>query len=131
MTRYAKGANAERELIEMFWNSGYAAMRAAGSGVSRYPSVDVIASNGRKTFAVECKAIKSSCVYLEWDEIVKLLTFAQKFGADAYVGVRFAKDGWSFLEAGRIQTTKGGKFKITKKIANENGENFSDLISVL
>ncbi len=129
MAHYAKGANAERELIEMFWNSGYASMRAAGSGVSRFPSVDVIASNGQKIFAIESKAIKSGYVYLERDEIVKLLTFAQKFGARAYVAVRFGKNDWSFLPAGKIQTTEGGKFKVTRKTADENGELFSKLVS--
>lgn len=129
MAGYAKGANAERELIEMFWNNGYAAMRAAGSGVSRFPSVDVIAGNGQKIFAIESKAIKSGYVYLERDEIVKLLTFAQKFGARAYVAVRFGKNDWSFLPAGKIQTTEGGKFKVTRKTADENGELFSKLVS--
>ena len=128
MAGYAKGAKAERELIEMFWNNGYAAMRAAGSGISRLPSVDVIAGNGKKTFAVECKAIKSGYVYLEKEEIVKLLTFSQKFGAMPYVAVRFAKDDWSFLHAGKIQTTGTGKFKITRKIAEESGKSFEKLV---
>src|SRR3989338_4357943 len=100
MAKYAKGANAERELIEMFWNNGYAAMRAAGSGVSRFPSADVIASNGKKTFAIESKAIKSGYVYLERDEIVKLLEFSQKFGARAFGGGRFWEDEWGFFSGG-------------------------------
>ncbi len=131
MAQYAKGANAERELIEMFSNNGYAAMRSAGSGVSRFPSVDVIAGNGTRTFAIESKAIKSGYVYLERDEIVKLLTFAQKFGARAYVGVRFGKDNWSFLPAGKIGTTEGGKFKVTKKTAESDGKSFEEIISEL
>ena len=129
MASYAKGANAERELIEMFWNNGYAAMRAAGSGVSRFPSADVIASNGEKTFAIESKAIKSGYVYLERDEIVKLLEFSQKFGARPYVAVKIKKDDWTFLPAGKIIATESGNFSITKKSAKENGILFENLIS--
>jgi len=129
MAKYAKGANAERELIEMFSNKGYAAMRAAGSGVSRFPSADVIASNGKKTFAIESKAIKSGYVYLERDKIVKLLEFSQKFGARPYVAVKIKKDDWTFLPAGKIIATESGNFSITKKSAKENGILFENLIS--
>ena len=129
MAKYAKGANAERELIEMFCDNGYAAMRAAGSGASRFPSADVIASNGKKTFAIESKAIKRGYVYLERDEIVKLLEFSQKFGARPYVAVKIKKDDWTFLPAGKIIATESGNFSITKKFAKEKGILFETLIS--
>jgi Holliday junction resolvase len=52
----AKGSNAERELVHMFWDKGWAAIRVAGSGSSQYPSPDVLAGNNLRKLAVECKA---------------------------------------------------------------------------
>ena len=128
MAHYAKGANAERELIEMFWNSGYAAMRAAGSGISRLPSADVIASNGEKTFAISCKATKKANVYLDADELKKLRRFAHNFGAIPLIGVRFNGKNWYFIEVHKLKTTKGKKFAVSKKIAQKSGKSFEKLV---
>ena len=51
-----KGAVAEREIVSMLWGSNFAAIRAAGSGVQRFYSPDVLASNGSKVLAIECKS---------------------------------------------------------------------------
>lgn len=130
MKAKAKGSNAERELIEMFYNAGFAAMRAAGSGVSRYPCPDVLAGNGKKFYAFECKSIASDYVHLTYEEIVKLVTFAQKFGAVPYVAVRFAAKDWIFLDIGKIRYTKDEKnFKVSKSFAYKDGKSFEELIS--
>jgi len=75
INKYNKGARAERELINMFWENGFAAARIAGSGVSRHPCPDVVAGNGKKKFALECKSTKSDYIHLTREEITKLLTF--------------------------------------------------------
>ena len=43
MTKYEKGASFERELVHRFRNSGWAAVRAAGSGTIAVLVPDIIA----------------------------------------------------------------------------------------
>lgn len=128
-TPKTKGSNAERELIEMFYEAGFAAMRAAGSGASRFPCADVIAGNGKKFYAFECKSIAGDYVHLTYEEIAKLVTFAQKFGAVPYVAVRFENKDWVFLDMARIRYTKGENFKIKKDFAYKDGKKFEELVN--
>ena len=58
MSRKSVGINAERELIHLFWSSGWSAVRIAGSGSSHYPSPDLIASNIARKLAIEAKVTK-------------------------------------------------------------------------
>ena len=126
--KYEKGAKAERELIDMFWENSWAALRVAGSGVSTRPCPDVVAGNSEKTLAFECKSSGSDYVHLTYDEIVKLVTFSQKFGAVPYVAVRYENKDWIFLDMAKIQYTKGKNFKVSKDFAYKDGKRFEELI---
>ena len=128
--RYKKGTDAERELLQMFWDHDFAALRGPGSGVSRNPCPDVLAGNGEKYFALECTSSTSDYVHLTHDEIVKLVTFAQKFGAVPYVAVRFEGRDWVFLDIGKIQYTRGKNFKVSKDFAYKDGKRFEELIGL-
>lgn len=128
MSKYEKGASAERELIDMFYESGFGALRVAGSGASKHPSPDVLASNGNKTFAIECKSVRSDTVYIPYSDVAQLVTFSQKFGAVPYVGVRFEKKDWIFLDIAKIKTTKGKNFKVSKSFAYKDGKRFEELV---
>jgi Holliday junction resolvase len=125
---YEKGAKAERELIDMFWKNGWAALRVAGSGVSSRPCPDVVAGNGEKTIAFECKSTASEYVHLTRDEIAKLVTFSQKFGAIPYVAVRYENRDWVFLDMAKIQDTKGKNFKVSKDFAYKDGKRFEEIV---
>ncbi|MFO7872022.1 MAG: Holliday junction resolvase Hjc [Candidatus Undinarchaeales archaeon] len=123
-----KGSNAERELVEKFWEKGFAAIRVAGSGVSKFPCPDVLASDGSLSFAVESKSYSGNYIHLKRGQILQLLEFSQKFGAVPVVGIRFAKNDWYFFDMIKIQSTKGENFKVTRKIASEDGKGFEELI---
>lgn len=123
-----KGSKAERELVERFWDRNFAAIRVAGSGVSKYPCPDVLASNGSLSFAVESKSYSGDYVHLTREQILQLLEFSQKFGAVPVVGVRFAKDEWHFFDMAKIRSTKGENFKVTRKIAEEDGKTLDKII---
>lgn len=128
MSRKQKGINAERELIHMFWEHGWAAIRVAGSGSSRYPSPDLLAGNNLRKLAIECKSIGADSIYLPPDVIEQLRLFAEKFGAEPWMAIRFDKKGWYFLAfEDIIQTEKG--FKISNELAKSKGLLFSELIS--
>ncbi len=124
----AKGTNAERELIHMFWENNWAAIRVAGSGSSRYPSPDIITGNGIRTLAIECKSIKGSTKYIPLDQIENLSEFARIFGAEPWIGVRFDNVNWFFLGLDDlVKTEKSLKFSLIK--AKRVGLLFEELIS--
>ena len=97
MSQKIKGTNAERDLVHLFWSAKWAAIRVAGSGSSKYPSPDVIASNNIRKLAIECKTTKKTSQYFEKKEIQELKLFAETFGAEAYVAIRFPKQPWLFI----------------------------------
>jgi Holliday junction resolvase len=111
----AKGSNAERELISKFWEYGWGAMRAAGSGSTRFPSSDILASNRFRILAIECKAVKSDKKYFEKEEIEQLETFADKFGAEAWIGIRFSRKDWFFVKRSELLMTEGGMLSCAVK----------------
>jgi holliday junction resolvase Hjr len=125
--RKSKGSKAERELIRLFWKNNFAAMRAAGSGSTQHPSPDVLASNGKVTFAVECKASHNLVKYLEKDEITQLDLFANTFGARPYVAIRFDNDRWYFLRLTDLKVTKKC-YVVNLEIAKKKGLSFDELI---
>ncbi len=124
----AKGSNAERQLVAMFWEKGYAAIRVAGSGSSRFPCPDVLASNGRKTFAVEAKATKTNYQYFRKDQIEQLINFSQVFNAEPILAVKFSAK-WYFFYLTNLSITKKGEYVVKKKDAEEIGFSFEELIS--
>jgi len=97
-----KGAKAERELVEMLHKLGYVAVRVAGSGTSRFPCPDVLASNGERSLAIECKATKQKNQYFSKNQIIELEQFAKIFGADPMCAIKFSTD-WHFIEPHRLR----------------------------
>jgi len=73
MSKKSKGIGAERELIHSFWATNeWVAHRIAGSGSSKYPSPDIIASNNIRKLAIECKTCSEKTVYIKKKEIEEL-----------------------------------------------------------
>ena len=125
--RKSKGSKAERDLIHLFWDMGFAAMRAAGSGSMQHPSPDVVAGNGKKFFAFECKSSHDKSKYLTKDEITQLDLFANSFGARAFVAIKFDGEPWYFLRLTDLKKTKKS-YAVTLDIAKKKGLSFEELI---
>ena len=126
MSRKAKGSNAERDLVHLFWSRGWTAVRVAGSGSMKYPSPDVIASKNKKSLAIECKACKTGYQYFDISEIEQLEEFARKAGHKALVAIKFNRTDWLFLEPEQLnRTTK--RIGIKKSAALERGKRFEEL----
>ncbi|MBI5871835.1 Holliday junction resolvase [archaeon] len=126
-----KGTRAERELFHMLWKNGWAVIRAAGSGSATKPSPDLLASNRRKSFAIECKCLKDERQYIANEDINKLNEFATAFGAMPLIAVRFDNVGWFFFEAKKIPKTKGPKgnyFVVPLDYARKKGLTFEELL---
>src|SRR3972149_5934377 len=118
----AKGSAAERELVTMLWGAGLGAIRAAGSGVSKFYCPDVLASNGGRVIAVECKSTKHKYQYFDPEQVRQLLEFARIFKAEAWLAVKFSTD-WKFFKPEDLKET-GKALVVTKENANRV---FSDI----
>ncbi len=120
-----KGSNAERELVSMFWENGFAALRIAGSGRMNFPCSDVLASDGTRIFSVECKSTKKNQQYITNAQIGDLFRFSEMFSAQPVVGVKFGNE-WRFYNPEGLKRTPSGQVAINKK---DKFKTFSDLIS--
>ncbi|MFC1454653.1 Holliday junction resolvase Hjc [Candidatus Undinarchaeota archaeon] len=123
-----KGSRTERELMQKFHEAGYGVVRSAGSGVSRYPSPDIIVGNDGRILAIECKASKGSVVYIEPKQIDELLEFSKKFGAKPFIGIRFNYEEWQFLDPSQLEKTIGEKYKVTRELAGKKSIGFSEIV---
>ena len=128
MSVKAKGINAERELIHLFWQTGnWAALRIAGSGSSKYPSPDILASNAVRKLAIEAKITKNNYKHFSSKEIEELKEFSHRFGAESWIAVKFAKNAWFFLNLEDLKQT-ATSFSISLEIAKRRGLSFDELI---
>lgn len=125
----AKGSKGERELIKIFNEAGWSAIRAAGSGSSRYPSPDILAANARRRLAIECKVTKEQKKYFLNEEIEQLQVFSQKFGAESWVGVKFPDEPWYFLMLEDLKDT-GKCWALSLELAKRRGITVEELMEL-
>lgn len=123
-----KGIHAERELLHMFWQSGFVAMRAPGSGSMRYPCPDLLVGNALRKLAIECKSTKYTKQYISNEQISDLKEFSKIFGAEPWIGVRFDRLDWYFLTLEDIKETEGNNFVVSLELAKQKGLLFQELI---
>ena len=91
MRLYQKGANFERKLVNQFWDNGFAAIRAAGSGSAPLPLPDIIALKDNRTIILECKTTGKDSFRLDKEDVGKLKTFRERADCEAYIAVKFDK----------------------------------------
>ncbi|MEK6874574.1 MAG: Holliday junction resolvase Hjc [Nanoarchaeota archaeon] len=102
MNQKAKGTNAERELIHMFWKSGWVAARVAGSGSMSYPSPDIIAAKYPRIIVIEAKVTSQTRQYIYKEDIKGLQMFASVMNAEPWIAVKFNQIGWYFIGSSRF-----------------------------
>ncbi len=125
MDRKAKGTYAERELIHLFWERGWYSVRVAGSGSSRYPSPDIIAGNGLRRVAIECKSSADEKRYITKEQINDLVAFARMIGAEPWVGFRHNAD-WYFLAVDELKDS-GKNLLVSFELAKNKGLSLNEL----
>lgn len=129
MSHKSRGTNAERDLIHKFWGSGWAALRAAGSGSSQFPAPDIVCSNNVRKLAIEVKLTTESRKYFTKKEIRELTYFSEKFGAESWVGIKFFHIPWRFLTVEDLQETPSA-YCVSKELAELRGLTFEELVSL-
>lgn len=123
-----KGTRAERELFHMLWQSFGACVRIAGSGSTTKPAPDLLAGNKNYFLAIECKAVKGDAKYLSDEDVAQLLIFAEQFGAEPWLAVRFDNKGWFFLDARTLEKSKGKSFVVSYAHVQEKGLVFDTFV---
>ncbi len=128
MSTKSRGSQGERDLVHMFWDNGWAAFRAAGSGSVPLPVPDVIAGNAARKIAIEAKITTDKSKYFTKQEIADLRTFCTKFGCESWVAVRFFRKPWRFVALDDLRET-GASFVLTQEDSERKGLLFEEMIS--
>lgn len=125
MSNKAKGSRAERELIKLFTEHCWRAVRVAGSGVNEDSPCDLIVGKlGRKGFAIEAKSSKKSSIYITKQQMQDFILFTNLIGLKPALALRFNYQGWIFLEPKYLKDT-GKYWAVSLKSAQEKGKRFS------
>lgn len=128
MSRHKKGSRRERELVNSLDGEGFAVMRAPASGSSTdREQPDVQAGNLKAIYAIEGKSSADDTIYIDGEEVEKLLVYSTSMGARIRLGVRFDREDWYFLHPAEADFTRGGNYKITLEMAKEKGQKIDDL----
>lgn len=106
MARYDKGANAERELIRLFWDRGFAVARTAGSGKNQLPMPDIIVLGKGRSMVIEAKAWRSAHLTIIGEKMEELLKWARIAGAEPFVAWKYPNKGWFFIKPGSFRKAK-------------------------
>ena len=128
MSTKSKGISAEREIIHMFWKTdNWAAIRLAGSGSIKYPCVDIIAGKQGRKLAIESKNVSTGNLFFSKQDLEQLVDFANRFGAEPWVAIKFDKKGWYFFPVNVVMELGSGKsFNIEN--ASTYGISFEEII---
>ena len=125
MSNKAKGSKAERELVQIFTDKGWRALRVAGSGVNDNSPCDIIAAKiGRKGFTVEAKSSKQNRIYIKKQQIEDFILYSSLIGLQPILAIRFNYEGWLFLDPKHLEDS-GSAWVVSKDNAKTNGMKFS------
>ncbi len=125
----SKGIKGERELIHLFHQLGWSAVRVAGSGSSKYPSPDILAANAIRRIAVECKVTKDAKKYFYEEDLEQLKTFSRTFGAEGWIGIKFKELPWHFIMPEDLEKT-GNCWAASQELVQRRGLLAEDLLNI-
>ena len=127
MSTKSRGTQGERDIVHLFWDAGWAAFRAAGSGSVAVPVPDVIAGNAARKLAVEAKITTADAKYFTRKEVEELQFFCTRFGCEAWLAVRFFRKPWRFLSLEDVRKTDAS-YVVTLDDAERKGLTFEELV---
>lgn len=127
MPNKKKGIAAERELLHLLWQNGFACCRVAGSGSIPEPSCDLLAGNSKIGYSIEVKTCREKKKYLNKEQVEQFLLFADKFGLTPLFAVKFMREGWFFIKPEHLEETGKG-FAISLEKAKLKNINLLDTV---
>ena len=110
------GIQHERDLALKLWRMGFAVIRgpASASKAKRILYPDLVAIRSGKVYAFEVKTrIKKETIYIEGEQIEKLLEFSKRSGGRAYIAVKIIRSsGWKLVPIDLLKRTRGGNYRL-------------------
>ncbi len=106
MSHKKRGIAAERELLHILWDKGFACCRVAGSGSIPEPSCDLLAGNIKRRHAIEVKTTKKGKKYISKEQFKSFLEFSDKFGLTPLFAIKFMRQGWFFIKPEHLDETE-------------------------
>ncbi len=119
-----KGIRAERDLLEKLWKLGIGAVRVAGSGVSTYPSTDIIAGFKGRVAVIEVKVSSKEVIYVPPEEVKSINLLAEVMGADPWLAIRFTSDrrgGFYMLRLDEARELRSGYLSVDFELVRTKG----------
>lgn len=113
---YRSGANHERQLLNRLKSAGYIGIRAAKSTCP-----DLLVGKAGRVLAIECKYTAKDALYLPKSEVLFLNGFADAFGCEAILALKFGRKDWFFLPARQLNANGNGYCIIRKENAPRQG----------
>jgi Holliday junction resolvase len=123
-----KGANAERELFQMFIANSYRAVRVAGSGMMENADCDLLAGKTGKKYCIEVKASKKPVKYISKEQINNFMIFAEIFELKPVIAIRFNRLGWFFLNPTDLEDS-GKNWVANLEMVQKKGKRFSQFFN--
>ncbi len=129
-----KGVRVERELANKFWQLGFAVVRSgsSGGGVRKRFAPDLVVIKNGKIVVLEVKyRSKDNKIQIDIDRVLKLIEFANRAGARAYLAVKFSNEQWRFIEVEQVRTlfNDGGRYvSISREFIIKNGLTFREFV---
>jgi len=116
----SRGYRAERDLVVTLWRRGFAVMRAPASGAkvkrARYPDVVAIKKGRTAVFEVKSRS-REGTVYVDKEQVEKLLSFAERAGGKAYIAIKIAGREWLFVPVNRLEDS-GRSYRVSREAIN-------------
>lgn len=106
-----KGFAYERELVHELERRGFASLRAPASGSrTKLDRPDIIAGRHGFHLVIEVKTTSANVLYIRKESIMSLLRFAERFGAQPFVAVKFKgkRKGWLLTTPSQLRPTAKG-----------------------
>ncbi|HZX19719.1 MAG TPA: Holliday junction resolvase Hjc [archaeon] len=114
MAHYNKGANAERELIKLFWGKGFAIARTAGSGKNSLPMPDLIIMGKGRNIVIEAKAWRADYLNIREEQMDELLKWQELGNAEVFVAWKYPNKGWFFIHPKEFNKAKNYSISFEK-----------------
>lgn len=124
MAYYNKGANAERELIHVFFEHGFSVVRVAGSGKTALPAPDIVALKDGKILCFECKAWDKNYLNISSQQMDEVVGWSDRAGAILHIAWKLSHKGWIFFQPNQMKKTGKG-YSMSKENALKHGLNLN------
>lgn len=121
-----KGSRAENELMKALMQSGFSAIRAAGSGVGS-PCPDILAFRSIDQFGFECKAVDKPVLQLRKEQVENLKIWQENTNITAYVAWRIRGGEWLFVRTDYLKENCKS-YSISLEHAKAYGKGIGELI---